>query len=309
MWSPVSFWNRCALGLLFCAIAQAHVVSISNGELRITGRTATFEVRIPAYEVEAVATPETTILNEFRFGDASRTSSTCKQDSNWLTCNATYEFAEPVPDKIEVESTLYRVTVPNHIHMLYAVQGKNSDQQVFDQNTSIRELRFHPPSLWESATRDSVAGVLRLLKSPAGLLFLIVVVLAGQTLREAALLAALFLVAEWIVRPISPFIPLSLSPEFLEAVMALTVAYLAGELLFLPNGSAHWGIVPLLGMVHGLPYVAFPPLYLAGASIAQALVLGMIAVAVLHMPASWKKPATAACLVAGGGWFIVLVFV
>ena len=150
--------NRIALILLACAIAHGHVVSISNGELRVTGRTAQFEFRIPSYEVDAIANPETEILDQFHFGDSSRGSASCRKDSDWLTCNATYEFPQPIPDKVDVECTLYRVTVPNHIHMLYALQGEDSDQQMFDQNSPMHELRFHPPSLRESITRDGSAG-------------------------------------------------------------------------------------------------------------------------------------------------------
>lgn len=301
-------WNRALLVLLTCATAWGHVVSISNGELRVTGRSAELEFRIPVYEVEAVATPETTLLDELRFAGAIRTKSECSKDADWLTCHASYSFAQSVPDKIQVECTLYRVTVPNHIHMLYAVQGGNSDQQVFDQNVATRELRFHPPSLWESLTRDGAAGALRLLKSPAGLLFLLVVGLAARSWRDGLLLGIAFLAAEWVVRPLSPFIPLTMSPEFLEAVMALTVAYLAGELLLLPEGSARWVIVPLLGLVHGLPFVAFPPLYLAGATAVQVLLLVCAATAVLRIPAAWRKLVAGVVFALAGAWFARLVF-
>jgi hypothetical protein len=248
------------------------------------------------------------LLDELRFAGATRTKSECSKDADWLTCHASYAFAQPVPDKIEVDCTLYRVTVPNHIHMLYAVQGENSDQQVFDQNTSTRELRFHPPSLWESVTRDGAAGALRLLKSPAGLLFLLVVALAARSWRDATLLSVAFVAAEWMVRPLSPFIPLTMSPEFLEAVMALTVAYLAGELLLLPEGPARWVIVPLLGLVHGLPFVAFPPLYLAGASGVQVLLLACASAAVLRMPGPWRKASAGVVFALAGAWFARLVF-
>lgn len=300
--------NRALLLWLAAATAHAHVVSISNGELRVTGQAASFELRVPAYEVEAVATPETTLLDELRFAGATRTASECSKDADWVTCKASYTFAQPVPDKIAVECTLYRVTVPNHIHMLYAVQGENSDQQVFDQNVAERELRFHPPSLGESLVRDGSAGALRLLKSPAGLLFLLVVALAARSTRDAVQLGAAFLVAEWFVRPVSPFIPLAMSPEFLEAVMALTVAYLAGELLLLPGGSARWVIVPLLGLVHGLPFVAFPPLYLAGASAVQALLLGGASLVAVRMPSAWRRPAAGIALALACVWFARLVF-
>ncbi len=305
----MSCLNRFTLVLLTtCAVAQAHVVSISNGELRITGKIADFELRIPAYEVETIANPETAVLNEFHFGDASRTSATCKKDQDWLTCNATYEFTQPVSDKLDVECTLYRITVPNHIHMLYAVQGENSDQRVFDQNTSVREMRFRPPSFWESAARDGGAGALRLLKSPAGLLFLVVIALAATSVRDALLLTVMFLTSEWLIRPISPFIPLSLSPEFLEALIALAVAYLAGELAFLGNGSARWVLVPLLGLVNGLPFVAFPPMYLAGGALVQTILLGTIATATLRMPSSRHKHVSVGCLVTALAWFAFLMF-
>lgn len=48
------------LGLLACflGIAQAHVVSIGTGELRMDGPAATFELRIPMYEAAPAPYPE-----------------------------------------------------------------------------------------------------------------------------------------------------------------------------------------------------------------------------------------------------------
>lgn len=300
-------WSKACLLLVFCAAAHAHVVSISNGELHVTGSTGAFELRIPVYEAEGVASPETTLLNELQFQGAKRIASSCRRDADWLTCQASYEFSEPPVDAIQVECTLYRVTVPNHIHLFYAVRGDNSDQVVFDQNTPSRELRFHPPTLWESLARDATAGALRLLKSPAGLLFLVVVALTARSRRDAILLATGFLFAEWTVRPLSPFFPFALSPEFLEALLALTVAYLAGELLLLPTASSRWIIVPLLGLIHGLPFAAFPKLYMAGAAALQLVLLALLSCASLRIPEHWRKPTVAVAFTAAGAWFARLV--
>ncbi|MEO8100782.1 MAG: HupE/UreJ family protein [Acidobacteriota bacterium] len=296
--------------LLICALASAahaHVVSMSTGELRVTGKTATYELRMPAFEIPGLSNPEVSLLNEVRFGDARRTSSECKSYGDSLVCRATYEFPQPIPDKVEVQCTLYRVTVPNHIHMLYAVQGENGDQKVFDQSKSVLEMRFHPPSVLESLARDGSAGALLLLRSVAGLLFLAVLALAARTTREAILLTAAFLVSEWLVRPAAPFLPLSMPPEFLEAVMALTVVYMAGELILLPAGRARWVIVPLLGLVHGLPFAAFPPLYLGGASATQALLLAVLFYMALKLPGTWRKPAAGLLAVLAGAWFARLL--
>ncbi len=108
---------------LLCGCAYAHVVSMSNGELHVDGRTATYELRIPMYEVAHVTHPETALLDQLKFEGARRTSSDCRELNGTYICRANYEFDRPVPDKIEVECTLFEVTVPNHVHLLYAVQG------------------------------------------------------------------------------------------------------------------------------------------------------------------------------------------
>jgi hypothetical protein len=289
--------NRAVFALVvWCVPAWAHVVSISNGELHVTSRNATYELRIPAYEVENMATPETTLLNEIRFGGAARTSAKCTRDPNWLVCDATYTFAADVPDKVDVECTLYRVTVPNHVHILYVEQGGNSDQRTFDQGSPSGEMRFHPPSFSETLARDGSAGALRLLGSVAALLFLAGLALAARTWRELALLGLTFVAAEWAVRPVAPFIPIALPPEFLEAVLALTAAYIAAELAFLRQAGARWVLAPLFGLLHGLPFAPFPALYMAGAVAAQILVFVLIGFGALRLPAAWRTRTTAAVL-------------
>lgn len=287
------------LAALACFPAYGHVVSVSYGELRITGTTAAYQLRIPGYEVP----PGTDLFPEIRFGAGVLTSSKCDTSQEWYTCDATYAFPQPVTDTLEVECTLYRVTVPNHIHILYAAVGENGDQQIFDQSSDTRELRFHPPSAWESFSRDGLAGMRRLMSSIATLLFLVAVVLAARTAQEALLLSVLFLSAEWGVRLMPMLIAPALSPEFLEALMALTVAYLAGELLFLPDGRARWFIVPVLGLFHGLPYMPYPPMYLAGAAILQIVLLSLLSTGALRMPRPWRKPAGGGLLLAAGLWF------
>jgi len=283
--------------------ASAHVVSMSSGELHVNGRTATYELRIPMYELAHVTNPETALLDHVKFEGARRTSSQCQEQDGTYICRADYEFTAPVPDKIEVECTLFQITVPNHVHLLYAVQGPNSDQAVFDQSFREVEVRFHPPSRAELIAKDGAAGIARLLKSVSGLLFLAVLVLAARNIREMGILTLAFLAGEWLARPMAPRIPMSFSPEFLEAVLALTVAYLAAEIVFLPESQARWAVVPILGVAHGLAFAAFPPSYLAAASIAQAILLSGLWLAVRRMPVGWRRPAAGVMLVAGIGWF------
>ncbi len=277
---------------------------MSSGELHVDGRTATYELRIPMYELTHVTHPETALLDQLKFEGARRISSKCQERDGTYICRADYEFDQPVPDKIEVECTLFQVTVPNHVHLLYAVQGPNSDQQVFDQSFRQAEVRFHPPSRAELIAKSAAAGIGRLFKSVSGLLFLTVLVVAARNTREMGILTIAFLTGEWLARPLSSRIPMSFSPEFLEAVLALTVAYLAAEIVFLPDSQARWAVVPILGIAHGLPFAAFPSSYLTAASITQAILLFVFWLVVRKLPASWRRPAAGILLAGGIGWFV-----
>jgi len=295
--------RRLLLPILLGGCAYAHVVSMSSGELHVNGRAATYELRIPMYEVAHVTHPETALLDQLSFEGARRTSSNCQEQDGSYICRADYEFDHPVPDKIQVECTLFQVTVPNHVHLLYAVQGPNSDQAVFDQSFRQVEVRFHPPSRAELIAKAAAAGVARLVKSVSGLLFLVVLVLAARNTREMGILTIAFLAAEWLARPLAPRLPLAFSPEFLEALLALTVAYLAAEIVFLPESQARWAVVPVLGVAHGLAFAAFPHPYLTAAEAAKALLLGVLWLAARKMPVAWRRPAAGVMLVAGIGWF------
>lgn len=289
-----------------CTSLQAHVVSMSSGELSVEGRSATFELHMPVYEIQHVSNPQTALLEHVRFGGAKMLSSTCAidpTDPNTYVCTAHYEFARPIPDAVQIDCTLYQVTVPNHVHLLHAVQGPNSDQVVFDRTFTQAEARFHPPSRAELIARGVAAGIARLFGSLAALLFLAALALASRSAPESALFVALFLIGEWVAIPLAPRIPLAFAPSFLEAAMALTSAYLTIEILLLPESGARWMAIPFLGVVHGLYFAAFPATYLAGASFVQAAVIAALAAGVLRLPSEWRRTAAGFILAVAAGRF------
>jgi hypothetical protein len=298
--------RRAILLLLPCCALHAHVVSMSSGELRVDGRSAVFELHMPTYEIQHVANPETALLEHMRFDGAKMLSSSCatdKTDPNTYVCTAQYEFARPIPDAVQIECTLFQVTVPNHVHLLHAVQGPNGDQVVFDKTFTQAEARFHPPSRAELLARGVAGGVARLVGSMGALVFLAALALAARSSRETALFVALFLIGEWVALPLAPRIPLALSPSFLEAALALTSAYLAVEILLLPESGARWMAVPLLGVVHGFYFAAFPAPYLAGASTLQVLIVAALAAGALRVPVKWRRVAAGLVLAVAGGRF------
>ena len=87
--------------------------------------------------------------------------------------------------------------------------------------------------------------------------------------------------------------------------MSLTVAYLAVEMLALPEAGQRWAVVLALGLFHGLYFAGFPATYLIGAAGVQVVGVAVLATIALRLPRLVGRYAAWALLVTGLGWFAV----
>src|SRR5262249_44592415 len=138
-------WFRRVWPLFVAPALYAHVVSMSTGEIRMDGPTAVYELRIPVYEASHAANPEKSLLDHIRFADGHRTRSSCREEDGTYICRAEYEFPALHPNALEVECTLFQVTVPNHVHLLTAVQGPKTHPPFFYPGVTDGEARVYPP--------------------------------------------------------------------------------------------------------------------------------------------------------------------
>ncbi len=311
--------------LTSCLIAAsfpltAHMVSMSSGELKVEGGRAHYELRIPMYEVAHVRDPEHTLLENVRFKAAGAWAKpmnpSCGQQQDTYVCTADYQFPAPV-DVLEVECTLAKVTVPNHVNLLHAYRGDKSDQAVFDLSFTEAEIRFRPPTAFETYARESSAGFMRAAAGLAPLLFLASLVLAARSRRELIALTASFLGAESLACVFAPRFPWPLSPRFIEAAAALTIAYLAFEIVLLPDSRHRWLVVGVLGLFHGAYFSMFlaqtgyrAPVFLSGVALAELLLIGLFSLALTALarfPATRRAVPVAASLllVTGVLWFFI----
>jgi len=307
--------------VLFCALPLgAHMVSMSTGDLKVNGATASYELRMPMYEVAHVHQPEHTLLDHVRFesggalGKASGQS--CRQEQDTYVCAAEYQFPAPV-ETIEAECTLASVTVPNHVHLLRAYRGDKSDQAVFDLSYTKADLRFRPPTAFETAVREITAGFMRAAGGLAPLLFLASLVLAARSRRELVALTGSFLVAETVACAIAPHLGVQLSPRFIEAAAALTIAYLAFEIVLLPQSGMRWLVVAVLGLFHGAYFAAFlnesgyhVATFLSGVIVCELLLIALFAFVLNRLAriALLRRavPVAASVLLAVGvAWFLL----
>ena len=314
--------ERAVLALLLAAPAFAHVMSMSSGDLRIDGRRAHYELRMPLYEMSHVAGSEQALFDHIRFSsggnDARLTKKACAADQSQALylCTAEYEFPGAV-DHLDIVCTFHSVTVPNHVHLLRATNGQRRDQAIFDFSFPRATLRFRPPTPAEVAATEFGAGVVRALGAPVQMLFLVSLALAARSRRELLAISAMFVfgqIASALAIPRTGWQPPS---RFVEAAAALTLAYLAMEILLLPRAGGRWAIAGLLGAFHGLYFLLFlkstgygAGFVLLGAVIAELAVVALLALALAKIKniAAALRPvqvSASALLAIGMFWFFL----
>lgn len=315
--------------LLLCVLLSSsavfgHVISMSTGDLTLHGTRARYELRMPAYEMVHVKNPDRQLFEQVRFVSAGQPgqllSKTCRADESQGTyvCVAEYEFSSPV-DRLDVECTLHSVTVPNHVHLLRAERGDRKDQAIFDFSFTKATLRFAPPTFWETAITQSGAGFIRALGGLVQVLFLASLVLAARSRRELLGLAVAFLAGQLISALVVPKTGWQPPARFVEAAAALTIAYLAVEILLLPDGGWRWLIAGVLGCFHGLYFELFlrktdysATYVLSGASLGEILLICLFALTFSRLERIVRaaKPvqvSASALFVIGMIWFFLRV--
>ncbi len=313
-----AFWSL-VLSAVF-PVAQAHMVSMSTGEIRVEGTRARYEFRVPLYEVAHVTDPERALLDAMKFSSAGkaarRTEGKCDRDAkeNALICVVHYEFDAPV-DVLHAVSAFHTATVSNHVHVLRAVKGEVSDQAVLDLSFPQADMRFRPAALTEVAMQQSGGGAMRALSGPAQWLFIAALVLAARSRRELFQLAAMFLAGELAAAFLVPQTAWQPAPTFVEAAAALTVAYLAVEILAFPNAGQRWLVVSVLGVFHGLFFSLFTTAsgygagwVMLGAVLAEVLQIAAVALVFSRLARpleAWHpvRAAAAVLMVTGLVWF------
>jgi hypothetical protein len=291
---------------------------MSSGDLTVEGTRAHYQLRMPLYEIAHVPQPDRTLLEHVRFPGASLASHACADDKarDLYVCDADYIYTRP-PEQVDVECTLASVTVPNHVHILRAEMAGKHDQALFDLSFARATLRFRPPTAAEVATEEAGAGAMRALGGPVQILFLAALVLAARSRRELVALSLMFLAGQAAAVAVVPHTVWQPAPRFVEAAAALTVAYLAVEVLLLPRAGARWMVAGVLGVFHGLYFHLFlqtseyrPAWVLAGAAAVELAAVAVLAfvfsrVARRALALHPVQVSASALLVFGMAWFVL----
>src|SRR5690349_11568222 len=92
------------------AMLLAHMMSMSTGDVTVTGDHAHYELRMPLYEIGHVQGAERSLFEHIRFSsggvEGRVTDRSCRENpaEGTFQCSADYQFPAPV-DKLDVECT------------------------------------------------------------------------------------------------------------------------------------------------------------------------------------------------------------
>ena len=235
------------------------------------------------YEVANTPARETAVFRHIRFssgGHAGRMlHGECHVDAPHDTymCAAYCDFGAPV-ERLGADCTFYEITVPNHVHLLRAEKDGKHDQAIFDYTFTHAELSFRPPTPLETAFRQAAAGAIRAVGGVAQILFLLGLALAARSRRELAALAGMFFAGQ-VAGSLIGWRP---PPRFVDLAGAMTIAYLAVEMIWLPQAGRRWVVAGGLGVFHGLYFALFlrdsgyrAEWVLTGAGVAEMLAIGL----------------------------------
>jgi hypothetical protein len=295
----------------------AHVVSMSTGDAVLKGSRLDYELRMPLYEIAHIRNPETALFANIHFtggGDeAQLIRHACREEAPNYVCTGVYLFPRDV-EEFKVRCTFSSITVPNHVHLLRASRGEHNDSAAFDASFTEADIRFRPPTLIETAVHEAGAGFWRAIAGPAQILFLVALLLAARGWRDLGGLFAMFAVGQLAAAMLSGRLALSMSPRFIEAAAALTIAYFAVELLLIPNAGRRWVVAGVLGLFHGVYFSMLlaggdyrPALYLSGAVVAEAAITAVIWLMLRAASARFQIQRILATVlfVIGVGWFLL----
>ena len=158
--------------------------------------------------------------------------------------------------ELEVQDNVFDVLGPDH-HTLARIDGPSGTQQ-FAFAPDSREARFvvdGPGARARTTGSFFTLGVHHILSGYDHLLFLLGLLLPGGGLLSLAKIITAFTIAHSVTLSLAVLQVVTLPDRLIEAVIALSIAFVAAENLFrTPTVSRRWLVSFCFGLVHGFGF-------------------------------------------------------
>jgi len=312
-----------ALGLAAFAperAASAHAVGVSSGEYRLDGKILYGDLGMAGRELarllpaidtdhdgaisaEELATGRDAVARALVGGltvnaDAKACAGTL--DRAWaLEAEGGVVFqvryvCPDVPGRLTLAMPMLDALAPGHRHMARLFRAGKAQVKVLDRVNATWTLSDGSPTSSAAAMAWSMLklGIEHILTGADHLVFLLGLILVGGSLRSLIGVVSAFTLAHSITLALAAFSIFTPSARLVEPAIALSIAYVGVENLFVTDASKRWRITFPFGLIHGFGFAgALREIALPRAQVPLALVsfnlgveLGQLAVLSLALP-------------------------
>jgi hydrogenase/urease accessory protein HupE len=348
-----------ALGIAALAPARpasAHAVGVSSGEYRIDGKVLYGDLGMSSREVarwlpavdtdhdgsidsaEMAAGRDTVAVALLAGLTATSDGAPCagSVDRAWVTeadgtaiFQVHYTCPAPV-GRMTLDASMLAGLAPGHRHMARVFRDGKPQMRVLDRAHELWTLDAgaKASSAWSMAWSMVKLGVEHILTGADHLVFLFGLILVGGRARSLIGVVTAFTLAHSITLALAALGIFTPSPRLVEPAIALSIAYVGIENLFVEDASRRWRITFPFGLIHGFGFAgALREIALPRAQVPVALVsfnlgveIGQLAVLAIALPvvmvarrAPWfgdrgVKVLSVAIAVGGGALFVARLF-
>jgi hypothetical protein len=332
-------------------VAAAHTVGVSSGEYRLDGRVLYGEIGMAGREL-ARALPAVDANHDGEIAgtelDAAREmvtklvvgGLTVKADGR--DCPGTLDRAlasegdggvafqvrftcPESPGQLTLSMPMLTALSPGHRQMARLFRGGKPQMQVLDPGHATWTVAGdHRAGAFGMAWSMLKLGVEHILTGADHLVFLLGLILVGGRFRSLLGVITAFTLAHSITLALAALSVFAPSPRLVEPAIALSIAYVGVENLFVKDASKRWRITFPFGLIHGFGFAgALREIALPRAQVPIALVsfnlgveIGQLAVLSIALPltltarnAPWfgdrgVKAASVAIAIGGAALFV-----
>jgi hypothetical protein len=165
-----------------------------------------------------------------------------------------FECLSP-PEELLIRDDLFDVLGSGY-HTIANIQWSGGSQQhVFMPASREIRVKLAPAATSRGAGSFFPLGIEHILTGYDHLLFLLALILRGGNLLSLLKIITAFTVAHSITLALAALNIVTLPERLIEATIALSIAYVAAENLFLKHAVSHrWAVSFLFGLVHGFGF-------------------------------------------------------
>lgn len=272
-------WALFAALLLWPDPGMAHNTRLSSSQLSISGPNVEGVLEINGLDLEVAlsielntpegqVSPESAAANQTRVfeyllakaGPTQSGGQRCKGTGESLATKGDHVLASlrwtcKAGPPESFETTLFQEIDPAARHMVTASGDARAFALLGVSNTKVRLARAEP-GLREVLWRYFVAGVEHIAIGYDHIAFLIAVILWGRKFWPLAAVVTAFTVAHSITLSLAVLNVVQLPSQLVEAMIALSIVYVASENFFVRDIGRRWIVTFLFGLIHGFGFAS-----------------------------------------------------